>query len=98
MFGLGGHIFDIFILLFIALLVFGPKRMIDMGSSFGKAFRELRDATKDMNWTSLIHDDGASAPKPGPTPFRPTTSSTTSQPPEPSTVVESTIEEPERSE
>lgn len=43
-----GHIPEILILLLIALLVFGPKRMIEMGSSLGKAFRELREATKDI--------------------------------------------------
>lgn len=42
------HIFDIIGLLFLALLVFGPKRMMEMWSSFGKMFRELRDAAKEM--------------------------------------------------
>lgn len=49
-----GHIPEILGLLVIALLVFGPKRMIDMGSSFGKAFREFREATKDLNLTNLM--------------------------------------------
>jgi TatA/E family protein of Tat protein translocase len=41
------------LLLGVALLVFGPKRMIEMGSSFGKAFREFREATKEMSWSAL---------------------------------------------
>jgi sec-independent protein translocase protein TatA len=48
-----GHWFEILIILALALLVFGPKRMIEMGSSLGKAFRELRNAAKEMDWSSL---------------------------------------------
>jgi sec-independent protein translocase protein TatA len=43
-----GHLPEVFIILVIALLVFGPKRMIEMGSSLGKAFRELRESTRDI--------------------------------------------------
>lgn len=43
-----GHLPEVFIILVIALLVFGPKRMIEMGSQLGKAFRELRESTKDI--------------------------------------------------
>lgn len=49
-----GHLPEILLLLVIALLVFGPKRMIEMGSSLGKAVRELREATKDVNLTNLM--------------------------------------------
>jgi hypothetical protein len=47
MFGFG-HIFDIFVLLVLALLVFGPRKMIELGSSVGKALRELRGQFKDI--------------------------------------------------
>ncbi len=43
-----GHIPELILVLVIGLLVFGPKRMIEMGSSLGKAFRELRDSIKDI--------------------------------------------------
>jgi sec-independent protein translocase protein TatA len=58
MFGLS-HLPEILALLLLALLVFGPKRMIEMGSSFGKMFREFRDAAREMNWSNLVgdHDD-----------------------------------------
>lgn len=49
-----GHLPELLLLLLVALLVFGPKRMIEMGSSFGKAFREFREATKEMSWTNLL--------------------------------------------
>lgn len=49
-----GHWLEILVLLLVALLVFGPKRMIEMGSSLGKALRELREATKDVSWNNLM--------------------------------------------
>ncbi len=62
MFGLG-HIPEILALLLLALLVFGPKRMIEMGSSFGKMFREFRDATREMSWSNLINNDQGDTPQ-----------------------------------
>jgi sec-independent protein translocase protein TatA len=65
-----GHWFEILIILALALLVFGPKRMIEMGSSLGKAFRQLRDAAKEMDWSSLTGQNETtsttSSPPPGP--------------------------------
>jgi TatA/E family protein of Tat protein translocase len=64
-----GHWFEILIILALALLVFGPKRMIEMGSSLGKAFRELRNAAKEMDWSSLTGQNETtttSSPPPGP--------------------------------
>ena len=52
-----GHWAQILLLLVIGLLVFGPKRVIEMGSSFGKAFREFREATRGMSWSSLTQGD-----------------------------------------
>lgn len=57
MFGLGSHFFELIIILLLALLVFGPKKLIEMAGQFGRAFRQLRDATKDMNWSNLISPD-----------------------------------------
>lgn len=48
-----GHMAEIVGLVFIGLLVFGPKKMIDMASALGKAVRELREATKDLSWQEL---------------------------------------------
>ena len=45
-----GHWFDILIIVFVGLLVFGPKRMIEMGSQLGKMVRELRESTRDLNF------------------------------------------------
>jgi sec-independent protein translocase protein TatA len=35
----------IIVLLIVALLVFGPKRLPEIGAGLGKAIREFRDAT-----------------------------------------------------
>jgi sec-independent protein translocase protein TatA len=63
-----GHWFEILIILGLALLVFGPKRMIEMGSSLGKAFRELRDAAKEMDWSSLTGQNETTTTTPSPPP------------------------------
>lgn len=48
-----GHTFELIIVLLVGLLIFGPKRVIEMGSAAGKMLRELRDAMKEMNWSAL---------------------------------------------
>lgn len=70
-----GHLPELLILLVVALLVLGPKRMIEMGSSLGKSLGELRRALKDVpgmqSFTSLgglIKDDD-NEPEPRRTPF-----------------------------
>lgn len=50
-----GHIGEILFLLLLALIVFGPKRMIEMVSQLGKTLLQTRDALKEMNW-SLTND------------------------------------------
>ena len=53
-----GHWIEILAILVLALLVFGPKRMVDMGSSLGKAFREFRDSTKDIKFSDMLSGGG----------------------------------------
>ena len=48
------HWLEIIGLLLLALLVFGPKRMVEMGSSLGKMFKEFRDSTKDLNLSQML--------------------------------------------
>ena len=49
-----GHWLQIIGLLLLALLVFGPKRVVEMGSSLGKAFKEFRNSTKDLNFSQMF--------------------------------------------
>ncbi len=48
-----GHMAEVLGLLVLGLLIFGPKRMIEMGSQLGKVWRETREAMKEMNWNPL---------------------------------------------
>lgn len=54
-----GHWLQILFLLGLALLVFGPKRVIEMGSAAGKAWKEFRESTKDINLANLLNTDEA---------------------------------------
>lgn len=45
MFGLGMP--ELILILIIALVIFGPSKLPEMGASIGKAIREFRNATKD---------------------------------------------------
>ncbi len=50
-FGIG--VWEIAILLLVALLVFGPKRLPEMGRSLGRGMREFKDSVTGGN----KHDD-----------------------------------------
>ena len=45
MFGLGMP--ELILILVIALVIFGPSKLPEMGASVGKAIREFRSAPKD---------------------------------------------------
>ncbi len=44
--GIGGM--EIFVILMIALVVFGPKKLPEMGRSLGKAIREFKSAGTEL--------------------------------------------------
>ena len=54
------HIPELLGLLVLGLIIFGPKRMIEMGGQAGRMLRELRAAMKDMNWNPLTEDGSSS--------------------------------------
>lgn len=57
-----GHTFELIIILVVGLLIFGPKRVIEMGAAAGRMLRELRDAMKEMNWSALNGEEHGSDP------------------------------------
>jgi TatA/E family protein of Tat protein translocase len=48
MFGIG-HGPEIIILLVVVLLVFGPGKLPEIGSAFGRGIREFKDATNGLH-------------------------------------------------
>lgn len=46
MFGLGPQ--EIVFIMFIALLIFGPKKLPELGRTIGKAMREFKKATSEI--------------------------------------------------
>ncbi|HKD76838.1 MAG TPA: twin-arginine translocase TatA/TatE family subunit [Ktedonobacterales bacterium] len=44
----GFHSWDLLIVVGIALLIFGPKRLPEMGSAVGKTYREFRKSMSEM--------------------------------------------------
>ncbi|EEG77646.1 twin-arginine translocase TatA/TatE family subunit [Dethiobacter alkaliphilus] len=42
---------EILLVLGLALLIFGPAKLPEIGKSFGKGIREFRAATKEMTQT-----------------------------------------------
>lgn len=51
----GFHAPELIIILVIALLIFGPKKLPEMGSSIGRSIKEFR---KGMSEAGLTKDDG----------------------------------------
>lgn len=46
MMGIGGM--EIFVILVVALVIFGPKKLPEMGRSLGKAIREFKSAGSEL--------------------------------------------------
>ncbi|MFA5889477.1 MAG: twin-arginine translocase TatA/TatE family subunit [Actinomycetota bacterium] len=55
---------EIIVVLLLALLLFGAKRLPEIGKGLGKGIREFRDATKGLadDVKSGLEGDGKSAP------------------------------------
>lgn len=47
MFGFGGHLPELIIILVAALVIFGPKRLPEIGSSMGKTIKEFKKSTTE---------------------------------------------------
>jgi sec-independent protein translocase protein TatA len=56
----GFHGLDLIVILVVALLIFGPKRLPEMGSAIGKSIKEFR---KGMNELTSPKDEPKEEPK-----------------------------------
>ncbi len=63
------HLPELFGLLVLGLIIFGPKKMIEMGGQVGRLFRELQSAIKEMNWNPLGEESTSSLPGATPSPL-----------------------------
>ena len=43
-----GHLWELVVVLLIALVVFGPKRLPEVGSALGRGLHEFRKATSEL--------------------------------------------------
>ena len=57
-FGIG--VWELLILLLVLLLVFGPKRLPEMGRSLGKGMREFKDSISGKDDDEPVHTTQAS--------------------------------------
>jgi sec-independent protein translocase protein TatA len=67
---------EIIVVLIIALIVFGPKRLPELGNSLGKGIREFKDSVTGDNKDDDVEDDDVkaiSASKATTTPVEPPT-------------------------
>ncbi len=53
----GFHAPELIIILVIALLIFGPKKLPEMGSSIGRSIREFQKGMKDISHPKEDEDD-----------------------------------------
>lgn len=73
----GGHIWELVIVLALALVVFGPKRLPEIGGAMGKGIREFKKGTSDL---SELGDSAKNEP-PAPNPAaRPVANASGTQP------------------
>jgi sec-independent protein translocase protein TatA len=67
MFGLGW--LEVGVILLVAVLIFGPKKIPDLGSSFAKTLRGFQDGLKDTESdeppSARDSDGGSDSSKPG---------------------------------
>jgi sec-independent protein translocase protein TatA len=74
---------ELIIILAIALLIVGPKRLPEMGNAFGRTIREFRKATTEASESTSLQSDPAppATPVTAPPPAPAAPSVITSQPP-----------------
>jgi len=55
---------ELLVILAVALLVFGPQRMIELARTAGKALREFRTITAEFSgtFTDILKEEGAPEP------------------------------------
>jgi sec-independent protein translocase protein TatA len=55
----GGHIWELALVLILALVFFGPRRLPEIGGALGKGIREFRRGTQDHEDDTSLTDTPA---------------------------------------
>jgi sec-independent protein translocase protein TatA len=71
---------EILIILVVLLLLFGAKRLPEMGRSLGRGMREFKDAVTGNEEPPKQPEQLSATPTPAPTPTAPQPADTTAQP------------------
>jgi sec-independent protein translocase protein TatA len=58
----GFHGLDLVVILVIALLIFGPKKLPEMGSAIGKSIKEFRKGMNELTAPKDEHEEEAKLP------------------------------------
>ena len=58
----GFHGFDLIVILIVALLIFGPKRLPEMGSAIGKSIKEFRKGMNELGKDRDTKDEHVDEP------------------------------------
>ncbi len=59
---LGFHGLDLIVILVIALLIFGPKKLPEMGSAIGKSIKEFQKGMKELTAPKDEHEEEPKLP------------------------------------
>ena len=65
MFGIG-HLWELLVVLFIALVIFGPKRLPEIGGAVGKSIREFKRGATELEDKVTGQDEPPSSVTPTP--------------------------------
>lgn len=90
---MGFHWYELVILAVIGLLVFGPKRLPEIGSSVGKTIREFQKSMREVT----NPDSSSSLPPSAAQPAQPIAAPTSAATPEPIAATATPAVEPESS-
>jgi sec-independent protein translocase protein TatA len=55
---------ELIVVLVVALLIFGPKRLPDLGRSLGRGMREFKESVTGADRDELAKTDAPDAPQP----------------------------------
>jgi sec-independent protein translocase protein TatA len=58
----GFHGLDLIVILVIALLIFGPKKLPEMGSAIGKSIKEFQKGMRELTSPKDEHEEDAKLP------------------------------------